>query len=101
MSICVGVLFEVFLAGPVAEVSEGDMSFFVVMLEKSFESGLRIMKLDTPSSQFFLAVYELNLTDPTFSVNIELFELEPEVVVLLEIDEEVSELSLADIVVSE
>jgi hypothetical protein len=101
MGFRIGVLFEVFLACPVAEISEGEVGDFVMLLEKFFEGGLGVSDLDAPGCKLSLPIDKLILADSAIPADIEMFKRKPQVVVLLEVDEEVSELSLGDVVISE
>lgn len=94
VSFDIWMLFEMFFAGPVAELIEGDMGIRIVLLEKSFEGGMGVRNLDSPFSQSAFPIDKLLLADPALSIDVQLFELKPEVVVLLKVGEQISELCL-------
>lgn len=100
------VLPEVFAAGPIAKLSEGDVLFGVVVLQQFFKFCFGVFDLNAPSCQMRLAGDELGFAESAvleslLGADVESVEEDPVVVVLPEVDEQVSELCLGDVVVAE
>jgi hypothetical protein len=92
---------EVLAAGPVAEIREGEMRYGIVPCEQLLEFLRGVFHLDAPGSQSVLPIHKLRLAQPAVIGLVQLIKLHPEVVVHPEEDEQVSELGLGDVVITE
>lgn len=86
MVITIGVLFQVLADGPITELCEGEMSLSAVLLEQSCKDTLGVAILDSPFGKNRLSSHKLGLTDSSVSSLVECLELNPKMVVELEID---------------
>jgi hypothetical protein len=82
MAFSVSVLAEMFFASPIAEIGEGNMSLCIIVFEEGFECGLWICQPDPPGCELAASVHELHFANSSFSINIQLLKLNPQMIVL-------------------
>lgn len=99
MVIWVRMALKMLLTSPITKIGKCEMRLLVIFLTELIESSLRILKLDSPFFNRCFSVHKLLLANSSIIGRLHCVKGQPKWVVLFEVNEKISELGLAHVIV--